>query len=361
MKTILVIDAHEPDRQFAANILRTHQFEVLEAADGPTGIQLAQQRPPDVIICELDVPELNGYDLLTTLHSTSTTATIPVIFLTHRADLAQMRCAMSQGADDYVFKPVSEEDLLGAINGRLKKQQILARHTEKQMDDLRRKITHALPHELRTPLHVVLGYSDLLVGNYGGMDADSLSMVKEISVHADRLHKLVEKFWAYADTEMTVSDANRVEALKDSQIVMSGSVIRDIAAKIAKKSDREKDLVLAVIDTPIRIAYEHLQRIVQELVDNGFKFSEPGTPVCVIALAKNEIFNLYVIDNGRGMSQEQIARIGAYMQFERELHEQQGIGLGLALVKRLTDLYGGRFKIDSVAGHETTVTISLYL
>ena len=95
------------------------------------------------------------------------------------------------------------------------------------------------------------------------------------------------------------------------------------------------------------IAEEYLSKITDELVQNAFKFSEADSPVRVTL---NEAFNavtLSVSDQGRGFTAEQITRIGAYMQFDRKLHEQQGLGLGLTIAKRLVELHGGKFSIVS--------------
>jgi signal transduction histidine kinase len=111
---------------------------------------------------------------------------------------------------------------------------------------------------------------------------------------------------------------------------------------------------------PVPISEEYLAKIVDELVQNAFKFSQPASPVRV-ALTNNspDTVTLTVGDRGRGLSTEHITKIGAYMQFDRKLHEQQGLGLGLTICKRLTELHGGTLTIQSDPSGGTTVTVRL--
>jgi signal transduction histidine kinase len=99
--------------------------------------------------------------------------------------------------------------------------------------------------------------------------------------------------------------------------------------------------------------------VAEEIIDNAFKFSQPNTPVKIIGCSSFNGFNLYIIDSGRGMNKEQIARVGAYVQFERKMYEQQGSGLGLSIAKKLVEIHGGEFLIESLPGKQTIVHMIL--
>lgn len=99
--------------------------------------------------------------------------------------------------------------------------------------------------------------------------------------------------------------------------------------------------------------------IIEELLDNSLKFSFPGNEIQVMSKIEGSKFNLYVIDNGKGMTIEEIAKIGAFVQFNRKSWEQQGSGLGLAIVQHIVKLHGGEFTIDSIPGKGTIVSVSL--
>jgi signal transduction histidine kinase len=107
------------------------------------------------------------------------------------------------------------------------------------------------------------------------------------------------------------------------------------------------------------MAEDYLKKIVTELVENAFKFSEPGTPVMVTLKATGGDIELSVRDAGRGFSTEQIKRIGAYVQFERKMQDDQGFGLGLAISKKLVELHGGTLAVESGSLGGSTVTCKL--
>ena len=110
---------------------------------------------------------------------------------------------------------------------------------------------------------------------------------------------------------------------------------------------------------PVPISEEYLSKIVGELVQNAFKFSQPNSPVSVGLSDLNDGITLVVADQGRGFSTDHINKVGAYMQFDRKMHEQQGLGLGLTICKRLTELHGGALTLQSDVGTGTTVTVKL--
>ncbi len=107
------------------------------------------------------------------------------------------------------------------------------------------------------------------------------------------------------------------------------------------------------------MAEEYFKKIVAELVQNAFKFSEAGSPVHVALKAAGEEIEFSVHDHGRGLSTEHIRRIDAYVQFERKMQDQEGLGLGLAIAKKLAELHGGRLTLASSKETGTTVTVRL--
>ncbi|MCU0547769.1 MAG: EAL domain-containing protein [Leptolyngbya sp. Prado105] len=133
MKTILIIEDDELIRNNLLEILELEGFRGIEAENGRIGIQKARAYHPDLILCDVCMPELDGYEVLENLRSHTQTATIPVIFLTAKSEKNDIRQGMNSGADDYLVKPCSVSELLGAISSRLKKQAVLVeRYSEQQ-------------------------------------------------------------------------------------------------------------------------------------------------------------------------------------------------------------------------------------
>lgn len=360
MTKILVIEDELAIRENILELLDAEEFEALGAENGKIGIQLAAQTLPDLILCDVMMPEMDGHGVLTQLRQNPATATIPFIFLTALADKTDTRKGMQLGADDYLTKPCTPGELLTAIHIRLEKQALLQQQAQKKLDDLRQSITWSLPHELRTPLNGILGFSQLLLHQSESLDpCDIREMAEQIYLSGQRLYRLVQNFLLYAELELIANNTQRVEALRNGQMSAVKSAIDPAATQQAKQADRQADLQLELEDSCVLISGNHLTKIIEELLDNAFKFSPAGTPVTVTGKADGNRYILSVSDRGRGMTAEQIADIGAYRQFERKLYEQQGSGLGLTIAKRLAELYGGQLAIQSAPQQETTVRVTL--
>ncbi|MEG4276941.1 EAL domain-containing response regulator [Microcoleus sp. MON1_C1] len=126
MKKILVIEDEQLIRENILKLLKAEGFDVTGAENGAQGLYAAVSNVPDVIICDVMMPELDGYGVLVALRSNPVTATVPFVFLTGKADRSEMRQGMELGADDYLTKPFSKAELVGAISSRLKKQEAVA-------------------------------------------------------------------------------------------------------------------------------------------------------------------------------------------------------------------------------------------
>jgi CRP-like cAMP-binding protein len=121
--TILIIEDNNDIRESTAEILELTGYEVLQASHGKTGVELAQQQKPDLILCDIMMPELDGYGVLYMLSKNADTTTIPFIFLTAKAERVDFRKGMEMGADDYLTKPFDDIELLNAIESRLQKKE----------------------------------------------------------------------------------------------------------------------------------------------------------------------------------------------------------------------------------------------
>ena len=124
MKKILVIEDQPQMRKKLVRILEMENFAPLEAADGRAGLALARAQLPDLILCDVMMPEIDGYEVLRQLRADAATAAIPFIFLTARGDKTELRAGMNLGADDYLAKPVAVDDLLAAIAARLRRNEL---------------------------------------------------------------------------------------------------------------------------------------------------------------------------------------------------------------------------------------------
>ncbi|MFN8373561.1 MAG: response regulator [Anaerolineae bacterium] len=361
---ILVIEDEDPLREGVVEMLSYEGFEVLGAPNGEQGLNLARHHLPDVIVCDIMMPgHYKGFDVLAELRKDRITALIPFIFLTARTDRMDQRQGMELGADDYLTKPFKIAELLSAINTRLAKRKELLAMSEEKLETLRENITTSLPHELRTPLNTIIGFSDMMVADARTIQPEQIAEWSQLIHSAGmRLYRLIENYLTYARIETTGANINAVQGLRRTATNEPASIIEFQAMGRAQQYHREADLVTEIQEIDkICIAEDDLKKIVDEVVDNALKFSEVGSQVLVQGIKDGDFYHIRVIDHGRGMLPQQIKSIGAYMQFDRWLYEQQGMGLGLTIAHRLVELYNGAIKIESVPQQETSVTVTLQI
>ncbi|MGK7935058.1 MAG: response regulator transcription factor, partial [Xenococcaceae cyanobacterium] len=133
MSKILVIEDEQGIRENIVEMLEVENYTVLAAENGKVGVDLAHKNIPDLILCDVMMPELDGYYVLSELRSHSMTQTIPLIFLTAKTTREDMRLGMDLGADDYLTKPFTRDELLGAVTTRIVKQVAVERKSQQQL------------------------------------------------------------------------------------------------------------------------------------------------------------------------------------------------------------------------------------
>jgi K+-sensing histidine kinase KdpD len=273
-----------------------------------------------------------------------------------------MREGMQLGADDYLTKPFTAEELISSVNTRLSRSDSIQDEAERRMTQLRESIVLALPHELRTPLNAVLGFSEIMMTDTRTLDEEKvLDMAEHINKAAMRLYRLVENYVIYANLQTMYTDEEHVAAMRRGRTQYPAIVVAQQAEEKARQYNREADLQLSIpqVYTPLAIEGDNFSRVVTELLDNALKFSKAGTPVSVEITVDDGMMRIDIRDEGVGMTPEAIRNIGAYMQFQRSVLEQQGIGLGLVIAKRIVEIHNGLFDIQSQFGHYTQVTVAL--
>ncbi len=362
MKKILLIEDNPNVLLNTTKMLQAEGHIVISANNGRTGLEMAQQHIPSLIICDIMMPEIDGYGVISALRSNPATTTIPFIFLSAKSDKTDFRQGMELGSDDYLTKPFTRDELLGAINAQFRKQEIISSYYKQELANLHGNISKSLPHQLLFPAIEVMGLADILVKNYHAMQAHEVPEIgKRIRKAGRDMHEMVKKFLLYAELESTERNAEWANQIRNSKSTFVDIEIASFAKKIAENYNRTSDLTVDIQDASIQISDSYLQVIVQELVDNAFKFSSEGTDVSVIGNCDESEYCLTITDHGQGMHPEQLANFGEYIKFEKKLYVQQGTGLGMAIAKRLVELHGGKLMIESVPYEQTEIKVFLPL
>lgn len=361
MSKILVIDDETWLREMIRLALGQRGFEVVEAADSDEGVTVARRELPDLILCDVNMHRAGaGYTTLARLREDTTTAAIPFILMTGLADAAGMRHGMALGADDYLPKPFKIDELYAAVDARLRKVRTVREEAERKFSNLRNQITLMLPHEMRTPLNGIISNAELLATSAETIIPSEIAeMGREMSQSGQRLERLIENFLIYAQLEIVATDAASIEALRSARTDHPAEIVHSNSITDADRNGRLSDLIVETNDVPVAMAEDYFKKIVTELVQNAFKFSESGSSVRVTLIAVEGGIELSVRDRGRGFSTEHIRRIDAYVQFERKMQDQEGLGLGLTIAKKLVELHGGKLTIEGQKGSGSTVTVRL--
>ena len=369
MTRILVVGNGDQDCKQLLDLCHGAQFEVVAGHHTKCSLPWVQQQSPDLVLAQICNIGQHPFDFLTALRKEPSTVSMPYIFFGQGLTEEHRRQGMNRGADDYIVLPCGDRLILETIQARLDRWQTLKQQHEKSLEELRRNLTVALPHELRTPLQGIITSAELLREYWQTLDQEEITEITaNIYLSSDRLNHLIQKFLLFFKLNVASHNPTERESLYRGSMGNSKFIMQLLAERAAQRFQRVKDLQFDLCEAAIAISEQWLGVIVDELVDNALKFSEPslakqrrGTTVEIRTEVVGEQWFLKIRDYGLGMSAENIARVGAYMQFDRMKYEQQGTGLGLAIVERIVKIYNGTMTIDSTVNEGTLITISLPL
>jgi DNA-binding response OmpR family regulator/anti-sigma regulatory factor (Ser/Thr protein kinase) len=353
---ILIIEDESAIRETLKDILELNGYTILAAADGPAGVTLAAHGP-DIIFCDIGLPGMDGFQVLTAIRALPSGRDVPFVFLTARSDRSDQRRGMGLGADDYITKPFTEREILDAIQARVHRQQPLRDRLAQLLDERRSELGAQWSHELMTPLNGVLGGLELIEAEVESIDPSELKeLLGLIRAGAERQHALSRKLVLYFE----------LERLRGSPPAKTprGCARDGIATGAQRAAQAEKRLAdISVRAEPafVRLNEAHLAAAVEELVANALRFSKAGQPVTVVGTAREGRYLVEVTDCGPGMTADQRAQVAAFRQFDRPKFNQQGLGLGLAIARSAAELAGGRLQLEPVHSDQSGLRATLDL
>jgi signal transduction histidine kinase len=272
--------------------------------------------------------------------------------MTGKPELVTPRKGMEDGADDFLVKPINMESLLSCVEARFRRASVSWRVEDQMLAQLRSAVPPNLPHEFFTPMAGIIGLMEIVRDDPGKLTpAEVADIHNDIYLSALRLNRTLRNY-------LLILDLQAVTAPPPPPALPPRQTEKTVAAGVKealRQNPRQQDITVGIQACPLSVKPDDLSRIVEELVDNACKFSRHGTPVTVTLESDGR---LIVTDEGRGMTAEEISRIGAFQQFDREKYAQQGLGLGLVLVQKLGDLYHAKFSLQSDPGKGTRVEVA---
>lgn len=342
-KTILVIDDNQDLLNTIIEALKLEGYTVLGANDGLSGIENAKKYRPDLILCDIIMPGIDGLEVKKQLDNDIETLLIPFIFLTAIAEQNEVRKGMETGADDYLIKPVKLNELLYAIEIRLKKYESISTTINEKIDKFKNRIVSVLPHELLTPLNGIMGFASLIRDDNGSFSRKEISeFALAIEESGSRLHHIINNYLKYSTLKINKEATFAKISLRTNEI------ITEISHLVALKYNRTNDIKLDLDSTDLMIDKDDFEYVLNEIIDNSFKFSKTDTLVKITSKRESDNFVVIITDNGIGFPMENLNDIGAFNQFNRAELEQQGFGLGLIISMLIVQRYNGKLKINRI-------------
>jgi signal transduction histidine kinase len=261
------------------------------------------------------------------------------------------RKGMEAGADDFLVKPISMEALLNCVEARLKRAQVHWRVEDRMLVQLRTSLHSTLPHEFFTPLGGIIGLIEILRGSFTAFSPDEIKeMLDDLHQSALRLHRSLRNYLLILDLQSIAPQRPEPLPPRDLKAGLQSGMNDAL-----RRNGRLENAVFEVAEVAVMATISDVTLIAEELVDNACKFSPQGSEITLRFTADGV---LTVTDLGRGMSPEEIEQIGAFQQFDRKKHEQQGLGLGLVLVQKLTAKCGAKLAIESELTKGTRVRVA---
>jgi two-component system sensor histidine kinase/response regulator len=340
-------------------ILEFEDFEVTTATDGLEALNVAKKSKPDLVISDIMMPEMDGYEFYTNFRNLGYEG-VPFIYLTAKADYSDIRSGMNLGADDYLVKPIKATDLIDAINARLKREKAISKNFQETINRLNKGFKLITNHEFNTPMNGLLGFARLLKSKMYEIEPDVMAnYVDYIEKSADRLNKLFKKLRFWDEMNSVVSGKNK---LKISDYCSVNTMLVKVAKEISAHYDRASDLHVNSIEE-INLSYECyiIDTLLRELIDNAFKFSEKNNAVDISAKTENGFYEIVITDHGSKSKAEALKNIQPFKQLNRDVFEQQGLGLGLSLADTIVKKLKGQLNFSDNEPNGILVIIQLPL
>ncbi len=365
--TILVVDDTEDNLDLLEFALKRKPIKMLRATSGMACLALAKEHKPDLILLDIQMPEMDGFETLKRLRANSETGKIPVIFLTaQKKDPESIAKGLALGADQYLTKPIDTEELLVRT-----KMLISLKKAEAELERLRADFMAMLVHDLRSPLIGIKNVLELLEESdkSAPLSQDYFELVNSAQMSANRLLELVSDL-----LDVSKYEAGNI-AFDKASVPVSRFIDPILRQMDVQFRQRNVKLTTTYADglPNVFVDAQKTEQVMMNFLSNALKFTKTGGTIRMAAEAITEkihteleemnrrFVRVTIIDTGVGISQEEIPLLfRRYKQTSSaRITKQKGTGLGLVICKLIVEAQGGTVGVQSELGKGSTFSFTL--
>ncbi len=338
---ILLVDDEEFNLELLKGFLNRQDYELITAMDGQTALETVDNMPPDLILLDVMMPEIDGLEVCRRLKASSKHSSIPIIIITALDDTEHHVEAIEAGADDFIPKPVNESVLMARVRGYLKTKQLS--DEVKRLIEFKRNLTNMVVHDLNNPLTSIIGNLDLMkTGN--NLNDDLHPLIDRAYAAAQNAAKMLENLLSIEKMESGMLElkpevTNIVDIIKQvAQLQESSFLKKGLSVKL-----QGQDMVECVCDPYL------FERIIENLLNNAAKFAPDESEIEIQWKENPDDFSLSITNHGLTIPKDQQKNIfDKFAQVDnRPEITRKGYGLGLAFCKMATEAHSGSIKVAS--------------
>ena len=358
-QSILVVDDTPANLQVMTSMLKEQGYEVRPVPSGKLAIQAIQNKPPDLILLDINMPDMNGYEVCEILKANDKLKEIPVIFISARTETMDKVKAFSVGGVDYVEKPFQFEE----VNVRVKTHLELQRQKKelkenydklKELEKLQDNLVHMIVHDMKSPLTGIYDFLHLL--NIKSTLSDKNTEYLQSAMAS--IKELIEMFSALRDVSRIEEGQMTLKKTSCDLLKVIDSGLKSLGELTKKQTiiyDPPEMPVMAMCDPDVT------SRIVVNLVANAIKFTPKNGTIRIAGSDEGTLVKITVSDTGYGIPTEYHTKIfEKFWQVEEiEGEKKYSTGLGLAFCKLAVETHGGQIGVDSEVGKGSTFWFTL--
>ncbi|MBN8705411.1 MAG: response regulator [Bacteroidetes bacterium] len=363
---ILVVDDNRDIRNYIKDILKD-QYLIREAGNGEEGLESVREHQPDLVISDVMMPVMNGYDFCRILKTDPSTSNIPVILLTAKATGDMKVEGLESGANDYMYKPFYAKELMARVKNLISlyrqelevkwiNQELSTKNEQlREANELKTELLNIAAHDLKNPLQAITGYAEMLTLQNPGNELIA-KRTAQISQAAQRMLHQVNELLVSATI-----DAGKIE-LKYEKIGLN-QLVESITQDLIPSAESKNQKIKLSLNGNKFISGDkgRLGESIENLIGNAIKYSEHGSEIIVSTEKSENSVLVKVTDHGPGLSEEDLKKI--FGKFQRLTAKPTGgetsTGLGLSIVKQLVELHGGKVGVTSKLNEGSTFWIEL--